>query len=130
MTISELEENHKIKFQQYLGFTSKYNDSFLKEALFLPQKDERIGSDVLNDVQINDLKKEKIKFIKFNYVMRDSSVNRAVFENYILRKYNHLNQAKVDSNFFKLIDGKGNTICDVKYFDFAVPGYWLTIYPN
>lgn len=130
-TLMDLEQNNTIKYEQYFGFVINYHDSLFKKALLLIENNSSIvGSEVLNDTKINQLKNKKIEAIKFTYELNNQSQNRDfLFEEYILNKYKEFDKKEEIQNGFELYK-KGKKYVSVKLNVIAIPNYSVVIYPT
>ena len=123
-----------VQYFQYEGFKAKYNDSLLKECIFIFKNHlEYVGSDVLDENQIEKLKNMQIVEIQFHI-----SANKIMFENlleYLKRKYLNTKLLENKTNLGFHVTNKcsfvslknGKTLCTVEFVKFVVPYYKISL---
>jgi len=127
-TVSDLEHQFKIRFEQYDGFVAIYGDSLLKEfRLVNNDMNKIIGADILSDKTINDLRSYEVETIHFSYTVKNKN-DKIVFQNYIQKKYPRCIRKDINKDNFDL-ECKGTIICRIEFYDFAIPNYSVKILP-
>src|SRR5207245_2183023 len=129
--INEIKKQFKIRYEQYKGFISNYDDSILTSFLLLFENyNEVVGSDVISQEKINKLKFKNVTYIRFDHILKsDHNFRDSTFEKYIQKKYPLADKIGITDNSFDLKEN-GATICNIEFQNLVLPIYFVTLYPN
>ena len=134
-SLNSIFNSFSLSYTQYVGFTGIYNDSILNKFIIcMEKKSDEIGSNVLNQKEIDGLKRQKITGIKF--VVLAHGVDEKQLLKYLLSFYpnaNLLEQPKpakfVKKEFDLLSKQTDELLCKIEYADIGNPNFIITILP-
>lgn len=128
-SVNDFSNSYPVVYGQYGGFEGVYGDSLLKEFLLLfEDHSSKVGSDVIGEKRIEELKEQKISAIRFS--VKENDISQLELKSYLLSKYEGCKWVEKEKGVYLIVNEKNKSVfCEVKYVNIAIPSFIVKILP-